>query len=53
MIRDWLESPNLEFVLFILFINVIIASDNVPVADLGSNLDAHGRTNLEDRIERL
>ena len=53
LIRDWLVSPNLEFVLFIWFINVIIASDNVPVADLGSNPDAHGRTNLEDRIERL
>ena len=53
LIRDWLESPNLEFVLFILFINVIIASDNVPVADPGSNQHAHGRTNSEDRIERL
>ena len=53
MIRDWLGSPNLEFVLFIRFINVIIADDNVPVADPYSNPDAHGRTNSEDRIERL
>ena len=53
LIRDWLGSPNLEFVLFIRFINVIIANDNVPVADPYSNPDAHGRTNSEDRIERL